>query len=503
MRQRGVGLVVASAGSGKSVLLEQWAGARTDLCVCTVRLSHRHNDASVFAGAVLNALAAAPQPIDAHLAGRRIVGGDGLGEPFVEGLLAELQAQETDLVLVFDDLHLVTNTTLLSELEQLIERLPDNVRLVLATRWDPPMRLGWLRLEGRLVEVRGADLAFDRGEAAALLRSTSGTELSDSQAAILVDRTDGWAAGLRLAAISLEDTDDPTHFVEAFSGSDRLVVEYLTQEVFATLDSTTRRFLLLTSVLPWLSIDLCDAVTGGDDAATMLADLERRCLFVTRLDGGDSRLRYHQLFADLLRDQLRAEDPRLVDDLRWKSSQWLGANGHVEDAVEQLLAAGDHWSAFGMLLDHGQEIFERSESSDAGAVAGRDRPRASRRPTARRRQPARSAGCVTAVRRCRGDPSSARSTHRPVWGRTSHRRRPLLVSRAGRPPWGRDHRGGIRGVGRAAAPRRRGDRRLPRDRWPGVHRVDGRVHVRARASSSTRRSPPAGADSDAPPGCPA
>ncbi len=178
----------------------------------------------------------------------------------------------------------------------------------------------------------------------------------------LVDRTDGWAAGLRLAAISLEETDDPTDFVEAFSGSDRLVVEYLTQEVLATLDPATRRFLLQTSVLPWLSVDLCDAVTGRDDAAEMLATLERRSLFAARLDPAVDACAT-TTFTDLLRDHLRAEDPRLGDGLRWQASEWLGANGFVEDGIEQLMSAGDHSSAFELVLEHGHELFERGESA--------------------------------------------------------------------------------------------------------------------------------------------
>ena len=281
--------MVASAGSGKSVLLGQWAESRPDLCVCTVALSSRHNDSAAFVQALLTALARAPQPITAKLAELRATGGSKLGEPFIEGLLAELRAQPDDIVVVLDDLHVLTNSALIADLGDLMCRLPDNVRLVLAARWDPALRLGDLRLEGRLIEVRASDLAFDCEEATELLSSASRTGLSAAQAESLVERTDGWAAGLRLAAISLQSTDDPTDFVESFSGSDRLIVEYLTQEVLDTLDPATRRFLLHTSVLPWLSIDLCDAVTGDGNAREMLAALEQRSLFVARLDPAGTR----------------------------------------------------------------------------------------------------------------------------------------------------------------------------------------------------------------------
>ncbi len=359
----GVGLLVASAGSGKSVLLEQWAASRADLCVCTVALSVRHNDAAVFADALLAALASAPPPIDSKVAELRATGGGELGKPFIEGLVAELDAQLDDIVVVLDDLHVLDNRALLDDLDNLIERLPDRVRLVLAARWDPPLRLSRLRLGGRVIEVRASDLAFDCEEAAELLSSASGMDLSEVQAATLVDRTDGWAAGLRLAAISLQAADDPADFVESFSGSDRLVIEYLTQEVLDTLDPATRRFLLRTSLLPWLSVELCDAVTGDGNGHEMLATLERRSLFLTRIDHAGVRLRYHHLFADLLRDRLRADDARLERELSRRAAEWLGANGYVGDGVEQLMSSGDHWSAFGLVLEHGHEFFERGESA--------------------------------------------------------------------------------------------------------------------------------------------
>ncbi len=363
VQRGGIGLVVASAGSGKSVLLGQWAESRPDLCVCTVALSSRHNDSAAFVQALLIALARAPQPITAKLAELRATGGSKLGEPFIEGLLAELRAQPDDIVVVLDDLHVLTNSALIADLGDLMCRLPDNVRLVLAARWDPALRLGDLRLEGRLIEVRASDLAFDCEEATELLSSASRTGLSAAQAESLVERTDGWAAGLRLAAISLQSTDDPTDFVESFSGSDRLIVEYLTQEVLDTLDPATRRFLLHTSVLPWLSIDLCDAVTGDGNAREMLAALEQRSLFVARLDPAGNRLRYHQLFADLLRNRLRADDPHLGHRLSRQAAEWLGANGFVEDGIEQLMSAGDHSSAFELVLEHGHGLFERGESA--------------------------------------------------------------------------------------------------------------------------------------------
>jgi LuxR family maltose regulon positive regulatory protein len=279
-------------------------------------------------------------------------------------VLAALASIDGDpVVLVVDDAHTVTDPDVISDLEVLAKQLPRSVRLAVATRWDLPWRVARLRTEQRLVELRSDDLAFVQDEAAALLAGVSGRDVPDSVVSMLVERTDGWAVGLQLAAISLQSADDPATFAADFAGSDRLVAEYLTQEVLDSLDPATRRFLLDTSVLPWLCAELCDAVTGRTDSGEQLALLRRRSLFLLPLSASGERARYHHLFADLLRYQLEAERPSDVRHLREAAAAWMAQHGAHTDAIELLLAAGAWEAAFGQVRAVGQEYFETGRSA--------------------------------------------------------------------------------------------------------------------------------------------
>ncbi|MFN7149957.1 MAG: AAA family ATPase, partial [Microthrixaceae bacterium] len=220
----GLGLVVAGAGSGKSVLVSQWIASHPDDCVASMVLTDRHNDPMVLGGELLNALEPVQLPLDPGLRKHLVSGTAGLGEHFFDKLLADLAAQPHDVVIVLDDAHQLTRQELLRDLGQFVDRLPDNVRLVTAARWDPELNLRKLRMSGRLVEVRAADLAFDADEASRMVRSVSGRDLDERQARRLVERTDGWAAGLQIAGISLRAAREVAEFIADFAGTDRLVV---------------------------------------------------------------------------------------------------------------------------------------------------------------------------------------------------------------------------------------------------------------------------------------
>ena len=360
----GLGLLVASAGSGKSVLARQWLGqCRPELRTAALSLTPAHDDAVVFARELLEAVRAPAPQVDPSIGDLVEMGRSALGERFVDAVLGELATLPQETVLVLEDLHLLTNAALVADVGRIVTRLPRTTRCIVTTRRDPPWSLRQMRLDGRLVEVRGADLAFVRHEARQLLEAVSDRELTDREVAVLLDRTDGWAVGLQLAAVSLRDVPDIGAAVDSIAGSDRLVGEYLLQEVLAQQDPETRAFLLRTSVLDRMSVDLCNAVTGSDDARAILDDLDKRSLLVTSLDRSGDQFRYHHLFADLLRYQLRLEDPSAASEAHHRAARWLLDHGFPEDAVEHLLCAGEHQQAFAVVTAVAHLLFERGESA--------------------------------------------------------------------------------------------------------------------------------------------
>jgi LuxR family maltose regulon positive regulatory protein len=218
-------------------------------------------------------------------------------------------------------------------------------------------------LDGRLVELRGTDLAFGEDEARQLLTAVSERDLSDDNVKVLTQRTDGWAVGLQLAGISLRRQTDVGAAITSFAGSDRLIAEFLLEEVLEQLEPGIRTFLLRTSVLEWLSVDLCDAVTEAANARAMLAELEDRSLFVIPLDMSRTNFRYHHLFAELLRFQLKAEDPSAVRTLHGRAARWLHEHGRADESIEHLLRAEEHDQAFTEISHLGHRFFERGESA--------------------------------------------------------------------------------------------------------------------------------------------
>lgn len=350
-------LVVAPAGSGKSVLLAQ---ATSGLDVAWLTLTDAHNDAVVLTRDLVTTLAPDDEPGDASLNALVPTGGRRFG-PELVGAIRALVDEHDGRVIVLDDLHAVTNHELLEDLERALVTPPRRHALLVASRWDPPFRLGRLRLDGVLTELRAADLAFEEDEAGRLIERVAGQEIGAPQIRSLVSRTEGWAAGLQLASVSLQRRTDVDAFVAGFAGEDRLIGDYLTSEVLESQSDEVRRFLLRTSVLDWLEPELCDAVTGDGNARAMLSTLEDRGLFVTPVTGQRSRWRYHQLFAELLRYQLQADDPAEVEAARRRAAAWLLDAGEIRGAVEQLLAAGDAEAAFGVIERHGLSFFERGE----------------------------------------------------------------------------------------------------------------------------------------------
>jgi LuxR family transcriptional regulator, maltose regulon positive regulatory protein len=356
-------LVCAPAGSGKTALLADWApsGNRP---VAWLSLDAADNDPVRLWRHVVAGLDRARPGIAERV-------GPLLGPPappsfegLVTALINELAAQRGDgeVLLVLDDYHLIDAQPVHVSLGFLLEHLPPGLHLVLASRSDPPLPLARLRAGGQLAELRADDLRFTAEEAAALLRETAGDVLPAAAVVALAARTEGWAAGLQLAALSLQGQADPTGFVAAFSGSHRYILDYLTDEVLDGQTDQVREFLLETSVLERLSGGLCDAVTGRTGGQVMLERVERANLFLVPLDEVRGWWRYHHLFADLLRARLQQQQqPGRVAALHRAAAAWCEEHGLADDAVRHALAAGDPAWAARLIERHFDEIFLSGE----------------------------------------------------------------------------------------------------------------------------------------------
>jgi LuxR family maltose regulon positive regulatory protein len=256
-------------------------------------------------------------------------------------LLNDLDTIASPMVLILDDYHLVVNRAVHEQMAFVIGRMPANFHLVLATRSDPMLPVARLRASGELSEMRSDDLCFGPIEAAQLLNGVLGLELADADIHLLHQRTEGWAAGLYLAALSLTGRPDAAEFIRAFTGDNRHIVDYLIAEVLDCQSSQMRSFLLRTSVLGRLSGALCDATLQTSASASVLERIERENLFVVPLDMSRRWYRYHHLFGELLRAELQRSEPDLVGGLHQRAAAWFEAEGLMDEAVRHLVAAGD------------------------------------------------------------------------------------------------------------------------------------------------------------------
>ena len=262
-------------------------------------------------------------------------------ESILTALLNETTTVPDDLVLVLDDYHVIDAKPVDDALSFLIEHLPPRMHLLIATREDPQLPLARLRARGQLSELRAADLRFAPSEAAEFLKRVMGLDLSAQDIAALETRTEGWIAGLQLAALSMRGLEDVPGFIRAFAGDNRYIVDYLAEEVLQRQPERVRSFLLQTSILERLSGPLCDAVTDQEDGRGMLGALERGNFFVVPLDDKRQWYRYHHLFADVLFAHLMAEQPDRVSTLHRRASEWYERDGSAADAIRHALAAED------------------------------------------------------------------------------------------------------------------------------------------------------------------
>ncbi len=344
-------LVSAPAGFGKTTLLAEWlAAARHEApSVAWLSLDRGDDHPSTFwtylitalqrvrpgVGAAAIALLESPRPPPI--------------ETLLSGLLNDLGTTAEDIVLVLDDYHLIESRSIHEGVAFLLEHLPPNLHLVITGRADPALPLARLRGRGEMTELRAADLRFTPDEAAAFLTEAMGLDITGADVARLDARTEGWIAGLQLAALSMQGREDLAGFIGAFSGDDRYIVDYLVEEVLDRQPDHIRQFLLQTSILERLSGPLCDAVTGTSGGKGMLERLERGNLFVVPLDDRREWYRYQHLFADVLHAHLREEQPDAVPVLRRRASAWFEQHRQPSEAIRHALAANDTERAAGLV----------------------------------------------------------------------------------------------------------------------------------------------------------
>jgi len=357
-------LLSAPAGCGKTTLLGAYVRDRdtTGRPVAWLSLDDGDNDPRRFASYLVGALragasdAAVGQGLLDALRARELLAPDSVARALVNEVngLAGLD-------LVLDDYHVIEDPAVHDIVRELVDRASPDVHVVISSRTDPPLPLARWRAAGHLVRLSAADLAFTTAEATAFLRGVMGLDLSRQDIAVLEGRTEGWVAGLQLAALSMRGRTDLSGFVESFSGMHRDVVDYLGEEVLRRQPAEVREFLLSTSILNQLTGPLCDAVTGRPGGQQMLEALERDNLFVVALDDERCWYRYHHLFADVLRNRLSRERPVPADELHRRAAAWYEANGHSDEAVGHAVATGDVDLASRLIAAESGKAWSRGE----------------------------------------------------------------------------------------------------------------------------------------------
>jgi LuxR family maltose regulon positive regulatory protein len=347
-------LISAPPGSGKSIVVAQWRATQTESRVFAwVTLGRQDNDPGSLWTMIVLALTRAQAGID----GARLRRTLAAPKPDIENvllpqLLGQLGEEQTPVVLVLDDLHVITEPTCYRQMELFLDNLPPTVQLVVLTRTEPLLPIARYRAAGRIMEMRMPDLRFTRKELDRLIRRVSGFRLMDTELDGLYEHTEGWPAGAYLAALSLRDASDPGAFIGEFAGSNRYVLDYLWDEVVTPLPADVRRFLLCTSILDRFTAPLCEAVAEVTQTEAIIERLERSNLFLVPLDSNRRWYRYHHLFREALHDQLLRTEGDEISALHRRAGEWLADHGFVNEAIEHIVAAGDVDRAGKMVASH-------------------------------------------------------------------------------------------------------------------------------------------------------
>lgn len=353
-------LISAPAGYGKTTLLAQWISQLrvpviwyavdeldNDLHRFLLHLAHAMNAKFPDQMVPLMRLASAPR---------------GTTRPFLTLFIELLSGLEGTFLLVLDDLHQVNLPEIYESLEFLVEHAPHNSHFVISTREDPRMNLARLRANRQMIELRAHDLQFQADEAAQLINAQRGKPLATAETRMLQERTEGWCAGLQIAALTLQTHPDPSRLIREFSSSNRYVMDFFIEEVWQRQTKAVQNFLLLTSILDRLNASLCEAVTGYADSQQMLDTLERANLFLLPLDLERNWYRYHNLFAGLLQKRLIETSPEEVSSLHRKASKWYLQHDEISLGIQHALKSGDHAYAAGLIQEHAEAALMKSHT---------------------------------------------------------------------------------------------------------------------------------------------
>lgn len=373
-------LVSAPAGSGKSTLVASWLAGRSE-AAAWLQAEESDDDPGRFWAYLVEAISEAVPSVRSAVKPAVLASAadDGL---VVSMLITTLAEQGSPLVIVIDDYHLITNEAIHHGMERLVELCPSDVTIVMSTRFDPPFRLGRLRVRGHLLEVRGDGLRFEPAEAATLLGAHGHSRGGVPDAAdidLLSRRTEGWAAGLVLARLSLAQVSDTSRFVQEFHGDDQLVADYLTDEFLAGLSDDDLHRLLATSVLEQMNGPLVDAVTGSSDGRRWLTETASENQLIIGLDRTGDWYRYHHLLRDVLRLEAKSRIPDELPELHRRAAAWFESVGDHDRAVVHLLGAGDRHEGVRLMRVLGPQLIAlnqidtlRSVLSDLGDVGEAD-----------------------------------------------------------------------------------------------------------------------------------
>jgi LuxR family maltose regulon positive regulatory protein len=348
-------LIVAPAGAGKTVLLSQWAQRSADRPIAWLDVSTADGNALVFVHGLTEALQSVSHAFQPPAV--PVAAGEGrLGEPYLEELAAAL-GRVGPVALVFDDLDRMNGSGVLTDLWRLVDLLPPSAHFVFASRTD--LQLGWSRqrLHYGLVEIRQRELAFDTATTAQVLERIAGHPVSERTAAAVTTHTEGWAVGVQLTALTMRVAADPDLVVETMSGTDRLVTDYLSEEVLDALEPDRRTALIRLAVVDEVCAGLAEAITGID-GGQLLAELERSSMFVVPVVGRPGWYRFHRLFRDLLLLRLRAHERRAEAELLDAAAEWHLAESDPDAAIEYLLRARSWDRALGLILANGREFYD-------------------------------------------------------------------------------------------------------------------------------------------------
>lgn len=345
-------LLVAPAGWGKTSLLADWHTTGRRQRIGWLALDPEDSDPVRFWNYLISAVRAVLPGVGERALATLSIRGRALYDAALPALINDLATLDEDVHLVLDDYHVLTDPELHRSVAYLLAHQPPRLHLMIATRSDPPLPFARLRAHGEILEIRAKDLAFTDTEATTMLNGALALGLDVADVKRLSARTEGWAAGLYLAGLSLREHPDRAAFVAEFHGTDRFVLDFLGSEVLASQPADLRTFLLETSILPRLSASLCQAVTGRADSAVALERIERSNLFLVPLDSERHWFRYHRLFGELLRHELGVAEPQRVPELHRRAAAWFRAAGQVSEAIDHAAAAGDVDGAAELVAGH-------------------------------------------------------------------------------------------------------------------------------------------------------